>query len=98
MHSHAGAWERNQRGKASTYNTMKASLSSPDYGRTSLIQAYTLSFSLLIPIKPVRRDEVARRAKASTYHTMKASLSSPDYGRTSLIQAYTFSFSPLKLR
>jgi hypothetical protein len=36
-----------RRAKASSYHTMKASLSSPDYGRTSLIQAYTFSFSPL---------------------------------------------------
>jgi hypothetical protein len=32
-----------RRAKAEVYHTMKALLSSPDYGRTSLIQAYTLT-------------------------------------------------------
>jgi len=40
MHSHAGAWERDQRGKASSYHTMKALLSTADHGRTSLITPY----------------------------------------------------------
>jgi len=40
MHSHAGAWERDQRGKASSYHTMKGFAFTADHGSYLLITPY----------------------------------------------------------